>query len=82
MSQCQIGYQREKECKEGYLYTEVGRRGNVEGRQSPQQMPGQKLRTVSESLRKDSPGQLLGLLSIGIYLCEGKMVLEVCIQEY
>lgn len=37
MRQCQIGYQRKKECKEGgYVFTEAGKSKKIEGRIYPQ----------------------------------------------
>ena len=71
-----------KECKEEYLFAEVSGRENWEGTLSSQQLTGQRLGTVFESLIKDSPCQLLGMLSIRIYLCERKKGLGEDIQEY
>lgn len=71
-----LGWLSEKECKEeGYLYTEVSGKENGEGTLSSQQLPGQRQGTLSESLINNSPGQLLEIFSIRIYLCEGKKFL-------
>jgi hypothetical protein len=55
--------------------------GEMEGKEVPSQSLAKEVRTIPEPLRQDSPGQLLGSMSIWVSPGEGKKVLGLGVDR-